>query len=339
MELAVKSYAEFTQLVGKIVLLTCRIAWDIDRYMGATGAEDTHPTLDIGVDAEFLSTSDGDILRGDIGVEVFVADGNGDVNVVDIEERVGVVGQGTLDIGEETFLTDRLDFKTAGVVGVFLYSTRYVDTECVAILLVIECDDWLVHAPARQGIPFYIAVAANDKAVFMAARMVGVYQYLLDSVAPGDFLFEEPHHGGGGLGKRVAGGGAKNDKLEYTGSVSHQSFARNAVIYRLYTRREVAFGFAVALGVGKFPAVHQMVGGGEAIGGATNTLPGKQMDGDIVLRVVVRVGDGGVVIQVVLTEIAFLNPHPDGVFLGVEYTVYGWHVAPLCIGAELYLAR
>ena len=51
--------------------------------MGAAGAENAHSALDIGIRTVFLPTTGVSVvLRGDIGVEVFVADGNGDVDVV-----------------------------------------------------------------------------------------------------------------------------------------------------------------------------------------------------------------------------------------------------------------
>ena len=87
MELAVETYAEFAQLVGNIALLAGGVAGDIDTDMGTAGAEDSHTSLDVGVGPIFLSTAGvGVVARVDIGIEVFVADGNGDVDVVDIEQ-------------------------------------------------------------------------------------------------------------------------------------------------------------------------------------------------------------------------------------------------------------
>ena len=92
-------------------------------------------------------------LRGDVGVEVLVADIDDDVDVVDVEKRVGVVGQLLLDGREEGGLGDGLGGEHVVVVLVLLGLARYLDTEGVAIFAIIEDHGGLVETAPREGVP------------------------------------------------------------------------------------------------------------------------------------------------------------------------------------------
>ena len=297
LELAVETYAEFAQLVGNIAFLAGGVAGDIDTDMGAAGAEDSHTPLNVGVGTIFLSTTGvGVVARVDIGVEVFVADGNGDIDVVDIEQRVGIAGQRLFDVRQKAILGQSLGRKTVVVVFVGEDYTGYVDAEGVAILFIVEGDYGLILSAPGQGVPLYFAPAANDKAELMPLDMVGQQKYLLGGVAAGDFLFEEPHHGGGGGGKGVACGGVQHNELENAGCVLHQAVARHTIVQGLHARGEAALRLAATFSIAQFPAVDKLIGGRQAVVVSPFATPGQEMHGDFAFAIVVGIGDGGIVV-------------------------------------------
>ena len=143
-EVAIEAYTEVIETVRDITGFADRVAGHVDDNVGAARAEDTHSTFDVGVGGVVLPTHDGVVEGGDVGVEVLVADGDGDVNVINGEERVGVVGQLTSDIVEVIVLGEGNAGQEDGIAGIFDSGAGDSKMERVAQFLVVECDEGLV---------------------------------------------------------------------------------------------------------------------------------------------------------------------------------------------------
>ena len=85
-----------------------RVAGNVDTDMCTAGAKDAHASLDIGVGGIFLTGGGAALVRGDVGLQVLVANEYGDIDIVDKEQAVGVVLQMVFDGGEKAVGGDRL---------------------------------------------------------------------------------------------------------------------------------------------------------------------------------------------------------------------------------------
>ena len=161
-EVAIEAYTEVIETVRDITGFADRVAGHVDDNVGAARAEDTHSTFDVGVGGVVLPTHDGVVEGGDVGVEVLVADGDGDVNVINGEERVGVVCQLTSDVVEVIVLCEGNAGQEDGIAGIFDSGAGNGEMERVAQFLVVECDEGLVEPSAGQGIPLQPSATANN---------------------------------------------------------------------------------------------------------------------------------------------------------------------------------
>ena len=143
-EVAIEAYTEVIETVRDITGFADRVAGHVDDNVGAARAEDTHSTFDVGVGGVVLPTHDGVVEGGDVGVEVLVADGDGDVNVINGEERVGVVCQLASDVVEVIVLGEGNAGQEDGIAGIFDSGAGDGEMERVAQFLVVECDERLV---------------------------------------------------------------------------------------------------------------------------------------------------------------------------------------------------
>ena len=277
-EMAIEAYTEVIETVRDITGFADRVAGHVDDNVGAARAEDTHSTFDVGVGGVVLPTHDGVVEGGDVGVEVLVADGDGDVYVIDGEERVGIVCQLTSDVVEVIVLCEGNAGQGDGIAGIFDSGAGDGEMERVAQFLVVECDEGLVEPSAGQGIPLQPSATANNEPELVTAKCVGIGEHLFDGIVVSDFLGQESDHGGGGGGEGVAIGIADDDELEDAVGISQHPVAWHAVVDGLPAGGEIAFGFSFALGIGKLPAVDQIFGGREAIVVAPYTLPCQQMN-------------------------------------------------------------
>ena len=107
-EIAIEAYAQRDELLGNVALLSAGVAGDINADMGAAGTKDAYAALNVGVAVEVLARDYGVVLRGDVGVEVFVTSVDVDVDIVGREEGVAIVLEIVFDDGEEPLLSEPL---------------------------------------------------------------------------------------------------------------------------------------------------------------------------------------------------------------------------------------
>ena len=105
--IAIETHMELLQLVWQVSWFANRIAGYIDGNVGASGSKDAQTTLDVGVRLPTLTGYSRSFLGVQIGIEVFVAHRDIDIDIVDCEKRVGIVFQCILDKRKESFLRDR----------------------------------------------------------------------------------------------------------------------------------------------------------------------------------------------------------------------------------------
>lgn len=337
-EIAIEADAEIAELRGEIAFFASGVAGYPEDNVLTARAKDADSTFNIGIGMEILSAGDGGILRFDIGREVFVANGNMNVDMIDIIESIGVVEQMRFDNREEMLLGDGGGGKTAGIAGVGSGSAKDVETERVVIFFVIEGDVGLIETAARKGVEIDVATAANDVAELMVFESGRVDEHIFGSVATVDGQGNETDHSGGCFGECVARRVAENDNLEDTVGVFNKTLTGGAVVERLDARREIAVGFARTFGIGEFPTVDKGVGSRDAVIGAVDAFPRQKVDGDVVGEVVVGIGNSGIVVEIVFAKVTALHTSPDGVGFDVEDTVDGGDVAPGCVGTEFDLA-
>lgn len=287
----------------------------------------------------FLRAKGDGVLRVDIGIKVFVADSDGDVNVIDIVEGVGVALKLAFDEGEEIVFGKGCENHASGIVGILCRFARDVEVERVMVFLIVEGDDGLIASSSWEGVPFQFTAATYDETKLMTSNPVRIGQDILDRVARSNFLGEESNHGGESRSKGVSGRVAKDDKLENTSGVLDKTLAWDTIIDGLGARWEIALGLTRTLGIGQLPTVDELIGGGKAVVIASDAFPSQQVDGNVARQVIVGVGNGRIVVEIVLAEIATLHTGPDGVLLGVEHTIDRRNVTPRGVGAEIDLAR
>ena len=127
-EIAIEADAEIAELRGEIAFFASGVAGYPEDNVLTARAKDADTTFNVGIGMEILSAGDGGILRFDIGREVFVANGNMNVDMIDIIESISVVEQMRFDNREEMLLGDGGGGKTAGIAGIGSGSAKDVET-------------------------------------------------------------------------------------------------------------------------------------------------------------------------------------------------------------------
>ena len=162
-----------------------------------------------------------------------VAGINEDVDIIDIEERVGVIGKSIFNEGEETGLrgVGSGEFRIVVLVSDVI-ARGDVDRESVCAFAVEETHQGLIEPAARQGLPSDFSMVAGDKTIAFGVA-IRFDEDFLDGVALTNSRTDEAHHGGISLGNSIAGRGFHYYQLEDTVGIFDQSFARHTIVYRL----------------------------------------------------------------------------------------------------------
>lgn len=186
-KIAIKADAEAFELIGEVVGTAVGVAGDADLDVGAAGTENADAALDVGVGLILLTADDMGVLRGDVGVEVFVADIYDDVDIVDVEEGVGVVGKGPLDVGEEGGLGYGVGREGVVVILIGERGAGHFDAEGVVVFAIIEPDGGLIAAATGKGGPTDFVLDVNrDEAEMTATDVVGNGDDVFDIFAAHD---------------------------------------------------------------------------------------------------------------------------------------------------------
>ncbi len=237
-EAAIEAYAEVDQPLRQVVGIAGGVGRDVDGDVGAAGGEDAHTAVDVAVDRELVSVGTYLVLCAHVLVKVFIADSEGDVDVVDAVEGVGVGGKVLADDGKEFPLGERPDNKMVATEGGQGGDAGNGDAEGVAVFLVMESDKRLIEPAPRQRVPLQEASAADTESELVGAGVGGVGDDPLDKAAGGGSFGQYAHKGGKGGGEGVHGwgggvaGATEDNELEEAAGIGQQVLAGHAVVER-----------------------------------------------------------------------------------------------------------
>ena len=299
--------------VGRVWRTVAFVGREAFEKVGSACAEDADAALDVGID--FATVIDRGVSGGgsNIGVEVFIAGREVDVDHGDVVAADGVV--------------DKIFFQTfeKGGAGVFdgvgdggatgdFGRTGEVDVERVAKLFIIEADDGLVVAGVGERVPGYLAVFA----------VVCEGEFLVDCGLGDELVVGLEDKVGDSGGDETAVGGMSD--VEAVGAVFVEPAGGGGKVEWL---QSVGEGAGVAVAECKLE--------GNGVDERTVAI-GEQVDLDGTLGVVDGIGDGTVLINVAFAKEAALDADEGGVVILVEDTVDDGYFAPFSVGREFDFA-
>ena len=277
--------------------------------MGATGGEDAHTTVNVGIGLTTVVGRGGE--RGKVGVEVLVAGGDEDIDGLKVLLGVRVVLELGVELAEEG-VAGVVAGEDAGAVARGNGAAFEIDIEGVAVLGIVEADEGLVEARVLHHVPHDVASATAHEAEDV---VVGGFadEFLGGLADEGDAV---------GGGHNAAGGGVEHFELVAFVAVE----GVGGVVERLGDRGELSVG---PRGDG--------IGEGDGVA-TTPVVESQEAHDDGVLGIVDGVADGAVGVDISLAEEALFHTHPGGVVVLVEEAMDDGDLLPGGVGREIDLA-
>jgi hypothetical protein len=347
-----ESHVELLEFVVVGVGAGLRVGGDAETEMGAAGSEDTHASVDIGIDHSVLHDRGCRLSGGNIGVEVLITYGEEDVNgvakalfgaevflcylVFDGSKESGFVDFGRFfEGGGSAAGVGGLDIDEIALCGVVVVFVVVVEI----LMIVEEAYDWLIETAASYGVPLDFAelgIAIEVEHTVRRVVDVGLQKFgkfaLVDRVVS-IFL---AYKGSGGPSKSIERRGFEDyEFIDIT--VDEPAFGGEAV-ERLGTRSEDTGILVEVLGIFKSLGVYRSLSldRQDRVGAAVGS---PLLDDDLngALGIVDGISHLGIVVEVVVGEVGALNPDPCGIVVLVENAPYGRSLFPFGIGREVHL--